>query len=200
MTVEDDGRGIPVDMHKEEGRSAAEVIMTELHSGGKFDKNSYKVSGGLHGVGVSVVNALSETPGARGQARRQGLVPDLPPRRPRRADQADRHEREDAAPRSASGRTPRSSPILEFHYDTLATRLREQSFLNRGIHIHLNDERTDKEADFAYAGGISSFVEHLNRNKTAAPRSRSTSSTCATTAPARRRSRSPCSGTTATRS
>ena len=165
VTVEDDGRGIPVDLHKEEGRSAAEVIMTELHSGGKFDKNSYKVSGGLHGVGVSVVNALSET--LELEIKRDGQVWCQTYHRgfPDGADPARRDRATGPAPRSASGRTPRSSPSSSSTTRRWRTRLREQAFLNRGIHIHLKDERTDKEADFVYAGGISSFVEHLNRNK-----------------------------------
>jgi DNA gyrase subunit B len=166
VTVEDDGRGIPVDLHKGEGRSAAEVILTELHSGGKFDNNVYKVSGGLHGVGLSVVNALSEL--LELEIKREGEV----------FFQTYRRGKPDGKI-EAIGKSKKSGTKIrfvpdseifthtEFSFDTLATRLREQAFLNKGVRIELVDERTDKKADFEYAGGIASFVDHLNRNKNA---------------------------------
>src|SRR5262245_34624763 len=165
VTVVDDGRGIPVDMHPTEGKPAVEVVLTKLHAGGKFDKGAYKVSGGLHGVGVSVVNALSEW--LEVEIYHDGHV------------YHQRYERgHPVTPLEISGKTGRRGTqitfypdaeifeTLEFSYDILAARLQELAFLNRGLRIVLDDARTGRQQEFKYDGGISSFVEYLNQGKT----------------------------------
>ena len=164
VTVEDDGRGIPVDILPEYKKSAVEIVLTMLHAGGKFDKRSYKVSGGLHGVGVSVVNALSEY--LEVTVKRDGNI------------YYQRYERGNPVSElRIIGKTDQSGtiikfspdneifPEIDFHFDTMATRLRELAFLNKGLKIELTDERRNTKKSFKYTGGIVSFVKHLNRNK-----------------------------------
>jgi len=165
VTVADDGRGIPVDMHKAQKKPAVEVVLTTLHAGGKFDHRMYKVSGGLHGVGVSVVNALSEW--LEVEIRRDGKV------------YHQRYKKGHTATKlTVVGKTQKTGTKItfkpdagiftnstEFIFETLATRMRELAFLNKGVKITLTDENKDKEAEFKFDGGIVSFVQHMNKNK-----------------------------------
>jgi DNA gyrase subunit B len=165
VTVVDNGRGIPVDMHATEKRPAAEVVLTVLHAGGKFDSDTYKVSGGLHGVGVSVVNALSDV--LELEIQRDGAVWEQSYEKGKPTNKL-----------KQTGKTRKTGTKVTFHpdpgifektvfsYDTLATRLREYAFLNKGLKITLTDERTEKSAEFRFTGGIAEFVKHLNRGKT----------------------------------
>jgi DNA gyrase subunit B len=167
LTVVDNGRGIPVDMHEDEGVSAAQVVMTKLHAGGKFDSKSYKVSGGLHGVGVSCVNALSEL--LQLEIWRDGYTWEQEYRRG--VPQAPLAKAGKAGKKTGTKITFKPDATImdavEFNYDTLAQRLRELAFLNKGLTITLTDERVDpvKQHEFLYTGGIAEFIKHLNRGK-----------------------------------
>jgi DNA gyrase subunit B len=164
ITVIDDGRGIPVDMHKTEKKPAIEVVLTVLHAGGKFDKKSYTVSGGLHGVGVTCVNALSEW--LEAEVKRDGKVHHM---RFKRGKTASKLEVIGKAKGTGTKITfkPDSEifPVIEYKYDILANRLRELAFLNRGIEITLKDERNNKQDIFKFNGGIEEFIKHINRAK-----------------------------------
>src|SRR5438105_4654798 len=168
VTVIDNGRGIPVDMHEDEGVSAAQVVMTKLHAGGKFDSKSYKVSGGLHGVGVSCVNALSERleleiwrDGFTWQQEYACGVPKAPLQKSGKAGRK-------TGTRVTFKPDGSIMEMTKFNFDTLSQRLRELAFLNKGLKITLTDEREDpvKSHEFLYTGGIAEFIKHLNRGKT----------------------------------
>lgn len=168
ITVEDNGRGIPVELHSAYGMSALQVVMTKLHAGGKFDTSTYKVSGGLHGVGVSVVNALSKQLTVK--IKRDGKLHFQ--KYEKGAPVTDLEIKEDKEDAEGTGTSITFFPddeifeTAEYHFDMLSNRLRELAFLNKGLEIRLTDEREDKEHVFKYEGGIKSFVEFLNKNKT----------------------------------
>jgi len=163
-TVTDNGRGIPVDIHSDSGKSALEVVMTVLHAGGKFNKDSYKVSGGLHGVGISVVNALSKKLGIEvrrgGKIYRQVYARGIP-----QTEVEVKGTCETTGTKVTFFPDDKIMETSDFHYDTLSSRLRELAFLNKGITIILEDKRADKRDEFMYEGGIIEFVNYLNKNK-----------------------------------
>jgi len=165
ITVIDNGRGIPVDIHKQEKMSAAEVVLTKLHAGGKFDSNAYKVSGGLHGVGVSVVNFLSEWLRVEiwrdGTTYEQDYVRGIPQGRLKPTGITKKR-----GTKVSFKPDTEIFEVTEFNFDTLSQRLREKAFLNSGVRITITDERTEKAHEFYYKGGIAEFVKHLNKNKT----------------------------------
>ncbi|HJZ66614.1 MAG TPA: DNA topoisomerase (ATP-hydrolyzing) subunit B [Blastocatellia bacterium] len=165
ITVIDNGRGIPVDIHKQEKVSAAEVVLTKLHAGGKFDSNAYKVSGGLHGVGVSVVNFLSEWLRVEiwrdGTTYEQEYLRGIPQGRLKQTGKTKKR-----GTKVSFKPDPEIFEVTEFNFDTLSQRLREKAFLNSGVRITITDERTEKSHEFYYKGGIAEFVKHLNKNKT----------------------------------
>jgi DNA gyrase subunit B len=165
VTVTDNGRGIPVDIHPSEKISAAEVVLTKLHAGGKFDKVSYKVSGGLHGVGISVVNALSET--LEVEIKRDGKVYQQAYKRGEPQERLKEvGKSKERGTRVTFKPDTKIFETLDFSFDILSQRLRELAFLNRGVKITIEDERSQKTHEFIYKGGLVSFVEHLNRAKT----------------------------------
>jgi DNA gyrase subunit B len=168
VTVSDDGRGIPVDIHKGEKKPAVEVVLTTLHAGGKFDHRSYKVSGGLHGVGVSVVNALSEW--LEVEVKRDGKVYHQEYEKGKTASKLTVVGKAKATGTTVTFKADKEIFVncpIEFAYETLCNRLRELAFLNKGLKIKIIDERSDKENEFQFAGGVVSFVEYLNKNKQA---------------------------------
>ncbi|MFA4991352.1 MAG: DNA topoisomerase (ATP-hydrolyzing) subunit B [Candidatus Omnitrophota bacterium] len=167
VTVSDDGRGIPVDTHKGEKKPAVEVVLTTLHAGGKFDHRSYKVSGGLHGVGVSVVNALSEW--LEVEVKRDGKVYHQKYEKGKTASKLTVVGKAKTTGTAVTFKADKEIFVncpIEYSYETLSNRLRELAFLNKGLKIKIIDERTDKENEFQFAGGVVSFVEYLNKNKT----------------------------------
>ncbi|HLD50165.1 MAG TPA: ATP-binding protein, partial [bacterium] len=167
VKVTDDGRGIPVDEHKTQKKSALEVVMTTLHAGGKFDNKAYRVSGGLHGVGVSVTNALSEWCDV--EVRREGKIYQQSYKRGKPASKVEVKGKTAEHGTTVTFKADREIfGAIEFSFDTIANRMRELAFLNRGIRVVIRDERNRKEIKehiFLYKGGISEFIEYLNRNK-----------------------------------